>query len=131
MGVLTLVVKLRPDQQSHGMTLIARELALEFGAAAYKPRVFQHIPGLANDWADLLSRLRQPNKLVRIPGEFHAARRDVPPPRDEAYYATRQPIADTAERGHRSLNSHFAQNFTLSEGNRNFISVERGQPLLL
>lgn len=87
-GVLTLLVKLRPNQQSHGMTLIARELALEFGTAAYKPRVFQHIPGLANDWADILSRLYQPNKLARIPGEFHAARRDVPQPRDEAYYAT-------------------------------------------
>lgn len=87
-GVLALLVKLRPNQSSHGMTLIARELALEFGTAAYKPRVFQRIPGLANEWADVLSRLHQPNRLVQIPGEFHAARRDVPPPRDEAYYAT-------------------------------------------
>ena len=63
-GILTLLIKLRPSYTSPGLSLIAREVALEFGTAAYKPRVFQHIPGLANDWADRLSRLHQPNKLA-------------------------------------------------------------------
>lgn len=82
MGVLTLLMKMRPTYKSWGQTMIARELALEFGCSSYKPRIFQHIAGVAYDWADALSRLRQPDKKVNIP------RRDRPPARTAAYYAT-------------------------------------------
>lgn len=40
-GVLTLLMKMRPTYKSHGLTVIARELALEFGCASYKPRFFE------------------------------------------------------------------------------------------
>ena len=87
-GILTLLVKLRPKYHSVGLSIIARELALEFGTAAYKPRTFQHIPGLTNDWADILSRLHQPNKMVRVPAELQQARRVQPAHRDQEYYLT-------------------------------------------
>lgn len=37
-GVLTLLMKMRPTYKSWGQTMIARELALEFGCSSYKPR---------------------------------------------------------------------------------------------
>lgn len=46
MGALTLLMKMRPTYKSWGQTMIAREMALEFGCSSYKPRIFQHIPGV-------------------------------------------------------------------------------------
>lgn len=87
-GVLALLMKMRPTYKSWGQTMIARELALEFGCSSYKPRIFQRIPGVANDWADALSRFHQPDKKVNVPTGLTPARRDKPPARTKTYYAT-------------------------------------------
>lgn len=98
-GVLTLLMKMRPSIKSVGMVMVARELSLEFGTASYKPRYFEHIPGLSNDWADALSRLHQPDKKCELPERLHAARRDKPPPRTSTYYLTNATAAQSSTVG--------------------------------
>eukprot|EP00435_Cladocopium_sp_Y103_P030056 s3225_g7.t1 len=85
-STLTLLVKLRPKYTSHGMSIVARELALEFGTSSYKPLFFQHIPGFSNDWADLLSRLHQPDKQVELPEMLLKTKQVDPMPRNQSYY---------------------------------------------
>ena len=37
-----------------------RELALDLAEGAFTPDIVEHIPGVSNEWADALSRLRAP-----------------------------------------------------------------------
>ena len=85
-STLTLLAKLRVRHESYGLGVIARELALDFGNCSYKPRLLQHIPGIANDWADALSRQFQPSVNKPLPLELQRCRRDVAPERGQAYY---------------------------------------------
>lgn len=84
-STLTLLIKLRPKMASQGLGIIARELALEFGCCSYKPRYYHHIPGVANDWADHLSRLSQPDKHYQIPAVFAHCRREQCPHRSVGF----------------------------------------------
>ena len=95
-STLTLLVKLRVSCSSSSLSLIARELALEFGTSSYKPLLFQHIPGLSNDWADALSRLTQPGKRVQVPHQLRQCRRTTAPIRDEVYYQSMRPLRKAA-----------------------------------
>ena len=46
------------------MGLIAREAALDVADGLYEPLVVEHIPGVANVLADVLSRRRDPKYAV-------------------------------------------------------------------
>ena len=95
-STLTLLVKLRVNCSSHSLSIIARELALEFGTATYKPLLFQHIPGLSNDWADALSRISQPGKKVQIPQQLLQCHQTPAPIRNEDYYSSMRPLRKAA-----------------------------------
>ena len=58
-AALTTLVKLQPHSNSLG--LIARELALDIANSAFSPDEAIHIPGLANQAADYLSRVFDPS----------------------------------------------------------------------
>ena len=45
------------------VALLARELALDIADGIYTPSVVSHIPGIADDSADMLSRRFQPGKI--------------------------------------------------------------------
>ncbi|CAK0822776.1 unnamed protein product, partial [Prorocentrum cordatum] len=64
-STLTVIMKLRSRAGAAGLGQIARELALDFGDCAYKPRVLEHLPGIANDTADELSRRAQPGHRLK------------------------------------------------------------------
>ncbi len=53
---------MRPDTKTKSLGVIARELALDMADAAYSPDVCEHVPGIANVGADVLSRKFQPDK---------------------------------------------------------------------
>ncbi|CAK9014935.1 unnamed protein product [Durusdinium trenchii] len=97
---LTLLMKLRTRVGSHGLNLIAREVALEFGNSAYKPRMFQHIPGIANDIADCLSRIHQPGKHYEVPAILQRCRQEQCQERDRSYYMTLVAAQQRATIGH-------------------------------
>ena len=59
-GALAVVASLKGSGEALG--LVARELALDLGECEYFPKVVEHIPGVANDTADSLSRRFDPSK---------------------------------------------------------------------
>ena len=92
-STLTLRHKLRPAVSSPALGLIARELAIDLGTSAYKPRFLQHIPGLANAVADALSRLAAPGHgAPPHPALRHALRRAAPA-RELDFFRARAPPA--------------------------------------
>ena len=53
-GALTVTAALKG--RGTALTLVARELAFEFGSCEYAPDIVEHIPGVANTTAEFLSR---------------------------------------------------------------------------
>ncbi|CAK0891828.1 unnamed protein product [Prorocentrum cordatum] len=80
-STLTLLLNFRARTASYSLGVICREMALEFGDCACKPKAYVHLPGIANDVADELSRRAQPGHQARHPialegaTEFHVAPR--------------------------------------------------------
>ncbi|CAK0840195.1 unnamed protein product, partial [Prorocentrum cordatum] len=50
-STLALLLNFRAKTSSYGLGVVCREMALEFGDRAYKPRVYVHLPGIAGDVA--------------------------------------------------------------------------------
>ena len=65
--------------------LIGKELALLYHHTQFEPKV-EHIPGVANQLADLLSRLMDPSKQTALPDVLTALTVTSVPARDEKYY---------------------------------------------
>ena len=65
--------------------LISQELALLYHWAQFEPKV-EHIPGVANQLADTLSRLNDPKKDKTLPAVLAQIPPTRIPARDEAYY---------------------------------------------
>ena len=61
-GALTVTSSLKG--RGHALTLVSRELAFEFGSCEYAPDVIEHLPGVANTTADVLSRRFDPSKAA-------------------------------------------------------------------
>ena len=85
MTALNLLINLRV--KGEGPSLIGRELALDLGDSAYAPNLVAHIPGVASDLSDALSRRtdskKQPWSLPEV--LKHVARTPVPV-RDASFY---------------------------------------------
>ena len=82
-GALTVTSALKGEGAA--LNLVARELAFEFGDCEYAPDLIEHLPGVANTTADVLSRRFDPAKaqawqvpaiLANVP-ESTSAQRDA------------------------------------------------------
>ena len=62
---LTVVLKFRSTGEAP--SLVARELAIDMARSTYTPQIVEHVPGVANVIADLLSRYDVPNKSYDVP----------------------------------------------------------------
>ncbi len=71
-AALYMVAKMQPKSATLG--IIARGLALDLAHASYAPDFVQHVPGLANDVADILSRQLQPGKTFELPAILSRAK---------------------------------------------------------
>ena len=61
--------------------IIAREISLDVSDSAYAPDLGEHIPGIANKAADVLSRMHEPGRNAILPHDL---------PRElEAHFPTR------------------------------------------
>ena len=66
--------------------LIARELALDYGAAAYRPSVVTHTPGICNVVPDRLSRCEEPGPRPPRPSALQGITIETPVDRSPPYY---------------------------------------------
>ena len=89
--MLTMIAKLK--SRGGALSVIAREIALEVAAAAYRPFLVEHVPGVANGVADALSRKAQPGKVWTLPAALSAAVRVEVPRRGRSWYRALVPPA--------------------------------------
>ena len=66
--------------------MIARELALDYGAAAYRPSVVTHTPGICNVIPDWLSRREEPGPRPPPPSALQGITIETPVERSSSYY---------------------------------------------
>ena len=65
---------------------MAKEMALLYSHAAHEPRIFEHVPGVANVLADGLSRLFEPGADTTLPPQLSDAIRRTVPVRKQSFY---------------------------------------------
>ena len=87
-NVTALLMALRLQSPPGGVKEIARELALELTKASFAPIIVEHIPGTANEVADVLSRRRDPSRAQtwRLPPVLADLVPTTVPVRDSSYY---------------------------------------------
>ena len=87
-NVTALLMASRLQSPPRGVNYIAGELALEFTKASFVPMIVEHIPGIANEIADVLSRRRDPARAPtwRLPPVLADLVLTVVPIRDSSYY---------------------------------------------
>ena len=86
MAVLHTVAKMQPKSKSLGV--VARELALDLACASYAVDFVQHVAGVTNVTADVLSRRWQPGKTFEIPFVLERAAEVEPPVRGPSWWRT-------------------------------------------
>ena len=71
-----------------GMNRVAVEYALSAAEGAYKPQVVEHLPGVANTIADMLSRRLDPEYSAswKVPSFLFCATRVTTGPRTRAWW---------------------------------------------
>ena len=74
------------QMRSKASSIISREVALTYAECAFEPRVFEHIPGIANGIADTLSRLHEPGADKTLPEELLNITPSVVPLRTKDWY---------------------------------------------
>ncbi len=102
-AALTLVTTMRG--KGWALNVIARELALDYARAAFRPAVCARVPGVGLATADALSRRFQPEQgsssLLPLQAQRHGwaipavlpqAAEEHPPPRPASYYRSLGPI---------------------------------------
>ena len=67
--------------------IIAQELALIYHWASFEPKI-EHVPGVANQLADALSRMNDPNKPKALPPILEKVPFTKIPTRCRSYYWT-------------------------------------------
>jgi hypothetical protein len=83
-SALTLLLSLKA--RGAGPAIVAREVALLLGDAAFRPNAVIHTPGVSHVIADALSRRYQPGVAFRVPLALAGAKEMTAPPRPRAYY---------------------------------------------
>ena len=73
------------------LSVVAREIALEFAEGSFRPTLLEHIPGVSNITADMLSRKHDPNKEYQFPDELQRATEVTAPMRVRAWYRALDP----------------------------------------
>ena len=82
-----LTMLLSVNVRGAGPNLIARNDALELADGAFAPQAVAHLPGVANDLSDALSRRFDTAKAPwGLPRALQHAPRTAVPTRDAAYY---------------------------------------------
>ena len=74
------------QMRSKASPIISREVALVYTESSFEPRVFEHLPGIANGIADTLSRLDEPGGHKTLPAELYEITPTIAPERVKSWY---------------------------------------------
>ena len=88
LGALSLLCRMQPKSPS--LQLVAREIALETSQCSYAPDLVEHIPGVTNVIADLLSRRHELGSRFQLPASLEHAEYIAPPHRDVSWWRTKR-----------------------------------------
>ena len=95
-NVTALNLVLRMKAKPGPLKAIAKELAMLLASSPYRPTSANHIAGLTNVVADMLSRRYDPSKPDwQLPDELHGVERTALPPRCADYYIIESCIRDS------------------------------------
>ena len=119
-AALTLVMKMKA--KGDGMNLIARELALDIGSAAFRPNVVAHTPGIANVTADQLSRKFMPDVVFTLPKALDNVEEVHLPLRTKEFYKSLAPLAPAASGSHGQVTMAARRRVTLKPSKRVVLS---------
>lgn len=86
MAALHMVAKMQPKSAALGV--VARELALDLADATYALDFAQHVAGITNGIADMLSRKHDPSKTFVLPDLLAGVPEAVPQLRDRRWWRT-------------------------------------------
>ena len=95
-NISALVMSLKLKTSGHGTSIVAREMALDIAQSEYRPDVAEHIPGVDNVLADLLSRKYMPNSGFVVPLRLQHVPETVLPSRSRSYFRTLGPPVRTS-----------------------------------
>ena len=96
-NMATLSTICRMKAKSNSLQIVAREMALDTAEAIYEPQVVQHVPGVANITADILSRRVEQGSAWSLPPILAQAEEVVPPMHNRTWW--RALTAPTTSRG--------------------------------
>ena len=83
-AALYMVTKMQPKSKT--LAIIARELAIDIACSTYCPDFAEHVSGVANVTADMLSRKHDPHKTFALPLILRKAKEDFPPKRGDTWW---------------------------------------------
>ena len=83
-ATLSLVARMQPHSVQLGV--IAREMALDIASASYAPDVAEHLPGVTNVAADVLSRRLDTTKVFKLPPYLPPGLELFPPARGPGWW---------------------------------------------
>lgn len=89
-NVSALIMVMSMKVKGFGPASIAREIALDLADAIFAPQIASHVPGIANEVCDVLSRKQDPSKAAswKLPGVLAEAIHVQVPCRNSDYYFT-------------------------------------------
>ena len=89
MASLAMVCRMQPH--SPVLAVVARELALDISDSVYEPQLAEHIPGISNIVADMLSRKFDPEKKYTLPPLLAGCKQIHPEERRPAWWRAIRP----------------------------------------
>ena len=91
--MLTVVLKMKSKPGVFGAGLVAKEIAPDIADAVYEPSAGEHVPGVANKAADVLSRRFEPKYAAtwQVLEVLKGVSSCNVPVRNDSYYRTLRP----------------------------------------
>ena len=84
-----MISKMQPG--SSILNLVAREMALDIADFSYSPDFVEHVPGISNSVADVLSRKWQMGTEFKLPDILKGSREDSAPKRGPDFWRSQRP----------------------------------------
>jgi hypothetical protein len=117
-SISALILALKLKTKGDGTSIVAREVALDIADALYAPNAVEHVPGVENVTADMLSRKYAPAKesTYALPQCLEGVEELVLPTRGRSYFQTITQPSDSASQKWAKQRDSYSQNNAAKRG---------------